>query len=285
MNKLKLFSPAKLNLFLKVVNKRPDGYHNIETLFQRISLGDEIVLTKNAQGRISVTCDHPDVPLDMRNLVYKVADLLKRDLNVKWGVKIDIKKRIPVAAGLAGGSGNAATVIKGLNQLWDLKLEQKQQIEYGRQIGSDVAFFLYDTPWALGTGRGDIIRKLNIKNKLWYVIITPCIKLYTPEIYQGLNLPLTNKNVDVSILIQNLKYNRLETLKSLLVNDLETVILKVSPRLQAIKENLGLFDIKGVLISGSGPSVYAVVEDQAKAREIAQRFSKRFKQVFVAHTL
>ncbi|MBF0483212.1 MAG: 4-(cytidine 5'-diphospho)-2-C-methyl-D-erythritol kinase [Candidatus Omnitrophica bacterium] len=285
MNKLQLFSPAKLNLFLKVVNKRADGFHNIETLFQRISLGDEIILTKNTKGSITVSCNHPDVPIDERNLVYKVAAMFKQDFLVKSGVHIDINKRIPVAAGLAGGSGNGATVIKGLNQLWDLKLSKKQLIECARKIGSDVAFFLYDTPWALGTERGDKIQVLDIKTKFWYVIITPCIKLYTSDIYGGLNLQLTNKKVDVTILIQKLKNNKINELKSLLLNDLETVILKVAPRLKTIKERLGLFDIKGVLTSGSGPSVYAVVENETTAKEIAQHFSKRYKQVFVAHTL
>src|SRR6185436_451831 len=157
MKSITLQSPAKLNLYLKIVNKRPDGFHNLTTLFERIDLADEITLTSEASGRIRVSCDHPQVPTGPKNLVYKAAALLKQDFGIKQGVHITICKNIPVAAGLAGGSSNAATVLQGLNKLWNLKLTKTRLAAYAARIGSDVAFFLYDCSWALGTGRGEVI--------------------------------------------------------------------------------------------------------------------------------
>ena len=141
MRRIRLSSPAKLNLFLKVLNKRPDGFHNISTVFERIDLSDEILLKLNPSGGIRIDCVHPQVPGGPKNLVYQAAKLLRDDFRVKEGVDIYIKKNIPVAAGLGGGSGNAATVLKGLNELWELRLSRPQLLSYARRLGSDVAFF------------------------------------------------------------------------------------------------------------------------------------------------
>ena len=315
MSPLVLSSPAKLNLFLKVQNKRPDGYHNIVTIFERIDLADEITFCPGKDRAIQIVCDHPDVPVGPKNLVHKAARLLQEGLGVDQGAKIRIKKRIPVAAGLAGGSSNAATALLGLNHIWKLNLGRAKMLSYARKIGSDVAFFLHNASFGLGTGRGDHIRTLNIKTKLWHVLVVPCMKMYSWKVYGSLKLPsahldltsktrssrptrgvfqdgkavrmnmLTKINDDANILIRNLKKDNVLEAGSLLANDLGPAIVRISPSLERLKERLKSLDAKGVMISGSGPSVFGLTMTKKEAETIKSVLSKRFAQVFVVKTL
>ena len=300
MSRIVLSSPAKLNLFLKVQNKRPDGYHNIVTVFERIDLTDEIDFRSTSDGNIYIKCNHPDVPVGPKNLVYKVARLLQQELRVDQGVKIRIKKHIPVAAGLAGGSSNAATALLGLNYIWKLNLSRARLLSYARKIGSDVAFFLHDANWALGTERGDCIKKLNINTKLWHILVIPCIKMYSWKVYGGLSLStlrasqrgkgggtnmLTKINDNANILIRNLKKDNVLEVGRLLANDLEPEIIRLSPCLKKLKERLKSLNAKGVMISGSGPSVFGLTMTKKEADLIRAVLSKRFARVFVVKTL
>ena len=290
MSSCSLISPAKINLFLKVINKRLDGFHNIETIFERISLCDDIRLKSNPRGIIRIHTNHPQLPKGPKNLMHKVARMLKDELNISQGVDIFIKKRIPIAAGLAGGSSNAATVLLGLNKIWNLKLTQKQLVDFAKKIGSDVAFFLYDTSWGLGTERGDKIKKLAVKTNLWHLLIVPRFKLYAGEVYQTFardhagTKGLTNKNRNVSILLHYLKNNNREGMASLIHNDLETPILKLAPRLALLKKKLKSLNPLGVMISGSGPGVFALTGSEQVARRLKKKFEKQYSQVFVVST-
>ncbi len=294
MRRIRLESPAKLNLFLKVLHKRPDGFHDIVTVFERIDLSDEIHLTSSPSGAIRIDCAHPQVPRGPKNIAYQAAKLLRDDFKIKEGVDIYIKKNIPVAAGLGGGSGNAATTLKGLNELWKLGLSRPQLLSYARRLGSDVAFFLYDCPWALGTGRGDFIRKLDVKTKLWHVLIVPCVKIYSGEVYGGLGLApgpgdsrkvLTKRSDNASIFLRHLRRADVAQIGYRLVNDLERVVLLLFPHLKKLEQRLKSLDTKGVMVSGSGPCVFAVVETQQQAKDIQRILSRRFRRVFVAKTL
>lgn len=289
MSEIVLRSPAKLNLFLKVLNKREDGYHNIVTLFERINLFDEIHLRSNESGAVHIDCAHRQVPKGPKNLVYKAARLLQKDFGVHQGVEIKIKKRIPVAAGLAGGSSNAASVLLGLNRIWALHLSRRKLLSYARQIGSDVAFFLYDCPWAIGHGRGDIIKRVNIETRLWHVLITPRITLHSGEVYKGLSKGtytnvLTTRKDNVSILIHNLKKNNIGGAAQRCVNDLEPVVMSACPNLLKLKEKLKSLNIQGVMISGSGPSLFGLTATKKEAERIKGLLSKRFAQVVVVRT-
>ncbi len=299
MSKTVLLSPAKLNLFLKIHNKHLDGFHDIVTLFQRIDLRDEISFVPTSDKAIRIVCDHPHVPVGPKNLVYKVAQILQNESSVSRGVQIEIKKRIPVAAGLAGGSSNGATALLGLNQVWSLGLSRAQLLSYARRIGSDVAFFLHDTSWALGTGRGDKIRKLGIKANLWHILVVPHIKMYSGKVYQEFRLPqvppksankpatnlLTKINDDANILTRNLRTGNILEVGHLLSNDLEETIIGMCPRLQKVKERLKLLGAKGVMISGSGPAVFGLTDNQKEAQAIKTVLLKRFSRVFVVRTL
>ena len=286
MQSLTLRAPAKLNLYLKVISRRPDGYHNIVTLFEKINLFDEITLKATPKKSIHIKCDHPDVPRGPKNLVYKVAEKLQRDFSVNQGVEITIKKRIPVAAGLGGGSSNAATVLKGLDRLWNLKISPKRMLKYAYSVGSDVAFFLYDTSWALGTQRGEKIRPLNLRTKLFHVLVVMKIPLYSWEVYGLLrNWRLTKKVDDVRILLHYLRKKDFPSASRYLKNDLERPVFDLCPRLLMLKNELRGLQTQGVMISGSGPALFGITATRKQAEDIKFKMRKRFKQVFVVTTL
>lgn len=297
MRSISLLSPAKLNLFLKVLNRRPDGFHNILTVFERIDLSDEIRLKLNRTGAIRIHCAHADVPRGPRNLVYRAAKRLQEDFKIKDGVDIDIQKNIPVAAGLGGGSSNAATVLKGLDRLWKLDLSRAQLLSYAKELGSDVAFFVYDDPWALGTERGDCIQKLDVTTKLWHILVVPCIKLYSREIYGQLKLPLGRANAqqghrkvltkiddNASIFIHHLRRASISAIGRGLANDLEAVVLRLFPNLGKLEQRLKSLNAQGVMVSGSGPCVFGITETLQQAKDIQAILSGRFRRTFVART-
>ena len=285
MNEIILQSPAKLNLYLKTISKRPDGLHNIVTLFERIDLFDDISFCLKKNDSIKIFCDHPHVPIGPKNLVYKAAKMLKEDLKIKQGVEVRINKRIPVAAGLAGGSSNGATALLGLNKLWNLGLSKQQLLPYARRLGSDVAFFLHKCSWGLGTSRGDEIENLKLKAKLWHILVVPRIKIYSRDVYSRHKLQLTKRNDNVNILIRNLSNGNILGIGSLLSNDLEKDVIELCPKLLGLMQKLKSFDSIGVMVSGSGPSVFGVTATKKEAEEIAKVLSKRFSQVFVVRTL
>lgn len=284
MKKILLKSPAKVNLYLRIINRRPDGFHNLVTIFERINLFDSIELKAIKENKIRIYCSHKDVPAGPKNLVYKVAQRLKDDFGLSQGVEIKITKRIPVAAGMAGGSSNAATVISGLNRLWDLKLSQEKMVTYASQIGSDVAFFLYDASWALGTQRGEKIRPLKVNQKLWHVLVIPRIKLYAKDVYGRLKLQLTKKSDDANILLQHLKKNHLDAVSALMTNDLESTVMEICPQLKLLKMRMEQLKCLKVLVSGSGPCVYGLVSSRKESLRIKKILNQKYSRVFVAQT-
>ncbi len=285
MHSLTLSSPAKLNLVLNVLGKRPDGFHELRTIFERISLADQITLTRTSEDKITIRCAHPLVPRGPKNLVYKAAMMIKKDFSIFEGLDINIIKNIPVAAGLAGGSSNAAAVLMGLNQLWGLALSPSRLVAYAGRLGSDVAFFLYDASFALGTGRGEIIKPLEIQTKLWHVLVTPRVKMLTKDVFGRLKLNLTNKRDDVNILLPFLRKGNLGRLAGALSNDLEPAILSLRPDFIHLKDKLLDAGAMGVCFSGSGPSVFACVQSQKHALSLRAKLDRRYTQSFVVSTL
>ncbi|MCX5715474.1 MAG: 4-(cytidine 5'-diphospho)-2-C-methyl-D-erythritol kinase, partial [Candidatus Omnitrophica bacterium] len=188
MGSIVLKAPAKVNLYLDVLKKRPDGYHDIETIFERIALFDTIIIKNSPDKKIRVTSDHPGLPLGRDNLVYKAAEAIFKKAGLKVGVCVDIKKRIPVAAGLAGGSSDAASMLIGINRLFRLGLSKAQLAGLARAIGADVAFFLYDCSFAIGTGRGDQIKPLPINDaSIWHIIIPFNFGISAHSAYNGIS--------------------------------------------------------------------------------------------------
>jgi 4-diphosphocytidyl-2-C-methyl-D-erythritol kinase len=309
VNKLVIKSYAKLNLYLEVINKRKDNYHNIKTVFERISLFDKITLKPRPDELIKIICKNPDVPLDNTNLCYQAARLLQEEFNKKSGLDIEIIKRIPVGAGLAGGSSNAASVLLGLNEIWELGLSRKRLALYARKIGADVAFFIFDYPFAVGSGRGDKIKALKLQRvrRFWHILIVPNIKASTALIYRkwdelkNLELApldtagmpnrkyltgLTKPQYDVKLLNLALTKDGHSLKPKLLFNSLEAATIKLYPQVARIKERLADLNLHSILMSGSGPAVYALVSSRKEAVSISRKLKgqERSSQVFVTST-
>lgn len=286
---MNLKSYAKINLYLSILGRRQDNFHTIQTIFEKIDLCDKIVLSSRQDKNIRIISDSKDIPLDSRNLAFRSAQLLKDNFKLNKGVNIKITKRIPIGAGLGGGSSNAATVLSGLNKLWGLKLSQSKLAALGSKIGSDVPFFLYKYPFALGTSRGDRIKpliKLN-KVKLWHILVVPKVIVSTPEIYKKWdNLGLTRRRHDVKILTLGLQKSDISLVAKALVNSLEEVTAKLYPEVRDIKDRLKSLGLEATMMSGSGPAVFSLISSRKEAIVLSKKIAAIDKswRVFVSRT-
>ncbi|MGY8615421.1 4-(cytidine 5'-diphospho)-2-C-methyl-D-erythritol kinase [Bacillus velezensis] len=259
-------APAKINLSLDVTSKRPDGYHEVEMIMTTIDLADRIELTELPENVIRVASHNRFVPDDQRNLAYQAAKLLKERFQVKKGVSIMITKVIPVAAGLAGGSSDAAATLRGLNRLWNLKLSVEELAELGAEIGSDVSFCVYGGT-ALATGRGEKIRHISAPPHCWVVLAKPTIGVSTAEVYRRLNLQQV-RHPDVQAMIDAIEEKSFQKVCGQLGNVLESVTLSLHPEVAMIKNQMKRFGADAVLMSGSGPTVFGLVQYESKVQRI-----------------
>ena len=279
-----------------MLRRRPDGFHELETLFERISLGDEIILKEIPSGIVFCT-DSKDVPADASNLAWRAASLLKEHCRVSRGVEIRLKKKIPVSAGLGGGSSNAATVLLGLNRLWKLRLSQKKLLGLASELGSDVPFFILDTPFALARGRGEVLKKISAPGrKFWHCVVKPPFGISTKEAYEGLNLPssarpprrgqgLTPPKPNVKMLLHSIQRGDSARLSRLLINSLEVSLNNRVTTILEIKNSLLEQGAFASLLSGSGSAVFGLFRTRQKAVRAAHFLKKKKSwQVFVAST-
>lgn len=274
-------SYAKLNLYLAILGKRRDGYHNLSTVFERISLSDRINVTCRRDGLIKVGCASKDVPCDTSNLAYRAAKLLQEEFRIKNGANIKIIKRIPVGAGLGGGSSNAACVLLALADLWKLRISRKRLAGLAVRLGADVPFFVYGAPFAAAGGIGDKVRPVSGLNniKLWHLLVVPRLKVPTPHIYREWDkarVRLTRQGNDVKMLTLGLKKKDFTLVNKTLFNNLEAVAVRFYPVIAGIKEELARAGCKSVLMSGSGPAVYAIFPSRKEA-------VSRYKQFKIEH--
>lgn len=279
MNHLELSSHAKVNLRLDILSRRPDGYHEIRTIFQKISLADDLTISIIKSG-IEVRCDNPLVPCNESNLVHVAARMLLSRYGIKDGVRIAIKKRIPIAAGLGGGSSNAASTLQGVNELFGLGMSSQELMKTGRDIGADVPFFLFGNS-AIGTGIGEKLEPLSIQPKLWFVLVTPDIQISTAWAYQNVRTGLTKDAFHITI---PPRISDLSEIISLLSNDLEEVVLPLFPLIQDIKSELISKGALGSLMTGSGSTVFGIFVSEEKAGK-AQGLLEQHRgwQCFVCH--
>jgi 4-diphosphocytidyl-2-C-methyl-D-erythritol kinase len=278
MNAITIQSPAKINLYLSVLGKRPDGYHDVEMLMQMVNLCDEVTVSRQAEG-ISVTCNAGSVPLGGGNTAWKAAAEMLKIYGENAGLAIDIRKKIPVAAGLAGGSGNAAAVLAGANKLLGTKLNRDQLAEIGVRIGMDVSFFFFG-PTALARGRGEILTPLPPVPIFWVLLVNPGFETSTAWVYKNLNLGLTKKadcNKIARLTIRDIA--------SGLHNDLETVTKAAHPVIGTIEKALLKQGASGALMSGSGPTVFGIFETEQACRTAAQNLSDEGWRLYPAVTL
>ena len=262
---MKILSPAKINLFLQVTGKRPDGYHELFSLMCCVDLCDTISLQFGLKG-IRIESSHPQVPLDDTNLAHRAATVFFKALNVKDGLKIFIDKSIPVAAGLGGGSSNAASVLNGLNQHYGHPFTRNRLMSMGLGLGADVPFFLFGKP-ALASGIGEKLEAYPGPLPFHIVVVYPGFKVSTGEVFQNLNLGLTNceKKIKEPFSIKIVFDPELH-----LCNDLEIVTESEYPVITSIKEQLLNRGALGALMSGSGPTVFGLFSDFYTAESAKQ---------------
>jgi 4-diphosphocytidyl-2-C-methyl-D-erythritol kinase len=254
---VKIHAPAKINLFLKVIGKRPDGFHELLTLMAPVSLFDEITLEPRDEG-ITLTAPGSGCE-EQKNLGYRAAELFFRETGVKGGVSVEIVKNIPVGAGLGGGSSDAASVLMGLNELFGAGLSKEELMELAARLGSDCAFFVLGEPYLMG-GRGEIPLQKAVLEDRHYLIVAPPLEISTALVYFHLKSPLTNN--DKEIKRNDVIFNELIVPERILQNDLQIPAFGVCPDIKPILEELLGIGALGVLMSGSGSSVFGVFRDK-----------------------
>lgn len=276
-------APAKINLSLDILGKRSDGYHEIEMVMTTIDLADRLELVPLEEDRIEVTSQSRYVPDDQRNLAYQAANLLKKRFRIKQGVQISIDKAIPVAAGLAGGSSDAAATLKGLNEIWGLHLSTEELAQIGSEIGSDVSFCVHGGT-ALAQGRGEKISPLPTPPNCWVILAKPEIGVSTAEIYKNVNM----RNVvhpNTTAMIEALNGQSYQGICNNLGNALEEVTLKMYPEVALIKEQMEKFGADAVLMSGSGPTVFGLVQHDSRLHRVYNGLRGFCSQVFAVRML
>jgi 4-diphosphocytidyl-2-C-methyl-D-erythritol kinase len=299
LKEIRIESPAKVNLFLEVLGKRENGYHNVETVLETVDLCDDIILKEIKEG-IEIESDFPSLPLGRENLAYQAAFLLKKRLGLKKGIQLTINKRIPLASGLGGGSSNGASVLLGLNKLWDLDLSYEELLGLAREIGADVPFFLRKGR-ALGRGRGDELWPLPQSPTLHFILIFPGFEISAEWAYKNLRAcppkldlsaeaspqagerrrDLTKERQSIKMILSALKSGDMGKVANSIYNRLEEVVIPKHPLIARIKERFLELGARGTLMSGSGSSVFGLAEDGKRAKEIYDKIKKDFRKIFL----
>ncbi len=276
---LELEAPAKINLTLNVIGKRADGYHELESVMQQISLRDKIFLQTGGVG-ISVASSSKQIPDNEENLAFQAAQLLYAKYSLPSGLQIFIEKNIPVGAGLAGGSTDAAAVIKGMNELFDLRLKQEEMMQLGLSVGSDVPFCVLGGA-ALARGRGELLTPLPAGPRLEMVLVKPEYQLSTREIYRDFRLERVREKPDNVAFLEAWRQCDMIGTVAEMKNVLETVSIEKCPEIQLIKNKLDGLGAQGTLMSGSGPSVIGVFNHKEEARTAWEIIKDQYRESYL----
>jgi 4-diphosphocytidyl-2-C-methyl-D-erythritol kinase len=281
MDELKIRGRAKINLSLDVVGKREDGYHKLKMIIQQIDLYDEIFVQKREKG-IFLETDCKFLPTNERNIAYRAAKLIMDKYQLDGGVYIYIKKNIPVAAGLAGGSTNAAAVLQGINKLWRLQIPKEELMQIGLKLGADVPFCILGGA-ALAQGIGEQLTP--IKGwKHWVLLCKPNISVSTAEVYRNLQWEKINDHPKTDEILKSLETDDIHRVAENLCNVLETVTIPMHPLIKEIKIKMIECHALGSLMSGSGPTVFGLYKDYEKAKKACQKLSRVYKQTYLVKT-
>jgi len=277
---IRIKAPAKINLSLSVVGKQTH-FHEVEIIMTNIDLADYITIKKspNAKKQITLLSDSPNMAVGRGNLVYRAAEIFMKHYNITDKVEIQIEKNIPIAAGLAGGSSDAAATFKGLRELFNVDCSDEDLCELGAILGSDVPFCIIGGT-ALATGRGEIITPIKSPPLCWVVIVNPRLAVSTRKIYSSFNLDESNE-IDTQLMLNAIENGDFNEMCMHLANNLEPVTIKLFPVVSQIKEALYSSGANGVRMSGSGPTVFALVYTEKKAKQIYHRM----KQIFPTFTV
>jgi len=290
MNSLAVPSPAKINLYLRVLGRRPDGYHRLYTLFHRISLADSLRIWKKKSGFLLRSSD-PRLLTDEDNLMTRAYRLLQMKFPRLGGVSVSLRKKIPIGGGLGGGSSNAAAFLLGMKKLYGLKISQEALAKLGKSLGADVPFFIFNVNQAVGKGAGDDIFPRPLKRKIWFLLVLKKKGLSTKKVYRGLPpgppaVSLTKATRAVTILCDFLGRGQICQAAKFLRNDLETSAIRLRP---AIRKTIQRLQTLGApaRMSGSGPTVFAVFSNRRNALRAARKLlrERSNRRLLVCHTL
>lgn len=277
---ISLYAPAKINLTLDIKGKRPDGYHELESVMHQISLFDQVSIRAIPDG-LQVYCDHPQVPQGEDNLAFRAARILLQKVEKKAGLEIKIKKNIPVGAGLAGGSTDAAAVLIGINKFLGLGLSSSELMELGAGLGSDIPFCIQGGT-ALARGRGEILTPLSRGPVLQLLLVKPDFSLSTAEIYGRFRMENVETHPSTERFLQAWTQCDIINVGQSMSNVLETVTLSLCPEIARIKEKMLEFGAIQAVMSGSGPTVAGVFLDAGTARDAYALMKNYYEEVFLA---
>ena len=282
MDQISLKALAKINLGLDVVRRREDGYHEVRMIMQTIHLYDQLLIKKEKEPGIRISSNLSFLPVNENNLVYKAGKLLMDEFQIKEGVSVELTKRIPVAAGMAGGSTDAAAMLYGLNEIFGLGLSRKQLMERGVLIGADVPYCLMRGT-ALAEGIGEKLKSLPPMVKCPVLIAKPNISVSTKFVYQNLVLDENTVHPDIDGMIENIKAQDLQAIAAGMGNVLESVTIPHYPIIEEIKDRMKASGAINAMMSGSGPTVFGLFEDEETARKAMEdmKESGLAKQIYV----
>lgn len=273
---------AKINIGLDVLRRREDGYHEVKMIMQTVDICDDLTFEKSEQPGISIQTDHEDLPTDRNNLIYKAAELLMKEKGITEGVKITLTKRIPIAAGMAGGSSDAAAAMRGMNRLFAMGYTTEELQKLAVRLGADIPYCIVGGTM-LSEGIGEILTPLPTPPACYLVVAKPDINVSTKFVYENLHADSLTCHPDIDGMIDAIREGSLQGVTDRLGNVLETVTVKEYPVIEEIKELMRQEGAENALMSGSGPTVFGIYTDQEKANQTAQEIERRgmAKQVFV----
>ncbi|MBY7026751.1 MULTISPECIES: 4-(cytidine 5'-diphospho)-2-C-methyl-D-erythritol kinase [Clostridium] len=274
---------AKINISLDVIGKRDDGYHLLKMIMQNIDLYDIVQVEKISNG-IKLKCNKPYVPTDERNLAYKAAKLFKETYNIKSGIYINIEKNIPVSAGLAGGSTDAAAVLKIMNKMFNINVTQSELMNLGLKLGADVPYCICGGT-ALCEGIGEKVTKLKPFRDKILVVVKPPFGVSTKEVYKAFDLSKVIFHPKTNELISNIEKNNIEFISNNMKNLLENVTLGRYKIISTIKEEINICGALGSMMSGSGPTVFGFFDDMLKAQKCYEKMKEKYVDVFITRTI
>jgi len=296
-DKLAISAPAKVNLYLKVLGRRADGYHLLATLMQKIDLCDTVTISRSDAPGVRLSCQNSDLPENEENIVYRAAELFCREfpdaVPENTGVAIVLRKKIPIAAGLGGGSSDAAAVLRGMDQLLSTECSTRQLAALGLRLGADVPLFVHDWPVAWATGIGEQLTPARGLEHGWLLLVNPDFPVSTKWVYENLALTAKEKKINLQNSHSNVDQGASNPFLHRpfspddLYNDLEQVTVQRFQEIDRIKKQLLQDGAAGALMSGSGPTVFGIFreQDQELARQSLKNFLKAYNQVYLVRPL
>ncbi|GAV15961.1 4-(cytidine 5'-diphospho)-2-C-methyl-D-erythritol kinase [Paenibacillus sp. chi10] len=277
-------APAKINLLLDVLRKREDGYHDVEMVMTMVDLADRLEMEELPRDTIIISSQAGYIPLDEKNLAFQAAKLIKERYEVKQGVYIHLDKKIPVAAGLAGGSSDAAATLRGLNRLWKLGIPDEELQVLGAELGSDVPFCVTGGT-AIARGRGEALEMIEQPPQCWVVLAKPPINVSTADVYGRLRASQITEHPSLDQMRRAIQIQSFQGVCESLGNVLEDVTLPLHPEVQQLKDAMLRLGAEGVLMSGSGPTVFGLVSKESKIARIYNGLRGFCKEVYAVRLL